>query len=118
MILSFSLRLTGHAGFLFLSEARSLSVGLTLVLEDNLLHQVVVEARLPFFNHQVEVICLYSAVWSLLFQGEVAGVAQIVNKKSGPEFTKGDCAGIPQYEILRTVSFTSLVCTAMRVQRQ
>ena len=47
-------------------------------------------ACLPFFNHQVEVICLYSSPWSLLFQGEVAGVAQIVNKKSGPEFTKAD----------------------------
>ena len=31
---------------------------------------------------------------------------------------KGECAGIPQYEVLRTVSFTSLVCTAVRVQRQ
>ena len=47
-------------------------------------------ACLPFFNHQVEVICLYSSPWQLLFQGEVAGVAQIVNKKSGPEFTKAD----------------------------
>ena len=47
-------------------------------------------ACLPFFNHQVEVICLYSTAWSLLFKGEVAGVAQIVNKKSGPEFTKAD----------------------------
>ena len=31
---------------------------------------------------------------------------------------KGECAGIPQYEVLRTVSFTSLVCRAVRVQRQ
>ena len=31
---------------------------------------------------------------------------------------KGECAGIPQYEVLRTVSFTSHVCTAVRVQRQ
>ena len=35
---------------------------------------------------------------------------------------KGECAGIPQYEVLRTVlrtvSFTSLVCTAVRMQRQ
>ena len=69
-------------------------------------------ACLPFFNHQVEVSCLYSPVWSLSFQGEVAGVAQIVNKKSGPEFTQADI----EVKILDCINLSAL-CLLYRYLR-